>query len=437
MHPARAVADSVRLAFRNPLNPLSHTALGRGTAAALEVFERTTRRYAKPEFQITETDSRGIPVGVTEEVVWEKPFCRLIHFRKDYPDGENRDRSRVLLVAPLSGHYATLLRGTVQGLLPRHDVYITDWRDARNIPLLCGQFDLDSYIDYLMEMYELFHGNVHVIGVCQPSVPVLASVSLMEAEGNPNVPLSMTLLGGPIDTRRNPTAVNELAEKKSIKWFERNVIMSVPWPNPGFGRRVYPGFLQLTGFMTMNMDRHLSAHKNLFVHLIEGDGDSATKHREFYDEYLAVMDLTAEFYLQTVETVFMSHSLGNGTMTHNGVRVDPSKIKRVALMTVEGEKDDITGIGQCAAAHDLCVNIPSAKKIHYEQPGVGHYGIFNGSRFRADIAPRISDFIANNQPRELSLGRALRAMTRTTYRQVTGDEKSNNVTPFPLKKRAQ
>ena len=259
-----------------------------------------------------------------------------------------------------------------------------------------GAFDLDDYIDYVISMLHLLRGDVHVVAVCQPSVPVLAAVARMEADGDPHVPHSMVLMGGPIDTRVNPTVVNTLAERRGIDWFRRNVITKVPFPNPGFMRDVYPGFLQLHGFVSMNLDRHLEAHRNLFQHLVAGDGDSAQKHREFYDEYLAVMDLCAEFYLQTVETVFVRHALPKGEMTHRGVRVDPAKIRRVALMTVEGENDDISGVGQTEAAHRLCVNIPAERKAHWLQPGVGHYGVFNGSRFRAEIAPRIADFVLSN-----------------------------------------
>lgn len=397
--PARAAADSYRLAFRNPFNPLSRTTLGRGTVAACELLERTTRRYRKPQFGICETSVGGNPVAVRETVVWQKPFCRLLHFERDLPDKESHKHPRILIVAPMSGHFATLLRGTVEGLLPCHDVYITDWIDAREVPLSKGRFDLDDYIEYVVEMLRLFRGDVHVMAVCQPSVPVLAAVADMEARGDANIPHSMILMGGPIDTRVSPTLVNQLAEQRGTDWFRRNVITTVPWPNPGAGRAVYPGFLQLTGFMTMNLDRHIKAHKDLFFHLIQGDGDSAEKHKEFYDEYLAVMDLTAEFYLQTVDSVFVRHLLPKGEMYHRGRRIDPRAIRRVALMTIEGEKDDITGIGQCRAAHHLCSRLPRSKKLHWLQPKVGHYGIFNGSRFRKEIAPRITAFTEDHDPR--------------------------------------
>lgn len=399
VRPARVAVDSCRLLLTNPFNPLSHTHIGRHAAAACEVFERTTRRYDKPEFGITSTLVEGRATGVREEVVWQRPFCRLIHFERELPPERAARDPRVLLLAPMSGHFATLLRGTVETLLPDHEVFITDWQDARDVPLAAGKFDLDDYIDYLIAMMRHFGGDVHVFAVCQPSVPALAAVSLLEEDGDPDAPHSLILAGGPVDTRISPTAVNKLAERRSIDWFRNNVVTNVPWPSLGFGRAVYPGFLQLTGFMTMNLDRHLRAHKDLFLHLVHGDGDSAEKHREFYDEYLAVMDLTAEFYLQTIETVFMRHALPCGTMLHHGRRVDPSRISRVAMMTIEGEKDDITGLGQCRAALDLASGLADDMKLHYECPGVGHYGVFNGSRFRNDIAPRITQFIERHDPR--------------------------------------
>ncbi|MGD9830917.1 MAG: polyhydroxyalkanoate depolymerase, partial [Hyphomicrobiaceae bacterium] len=278
--PARAAADSCRLFFNNPFNPFRHTAVGRGAVAACEVFERTTRRYGKPSFLIHDTVVDGETVEVTEEIVWDREFCRLVHFRRELPAGVERNDPRVIIVAPMSGHFATLLRGTVETLLPSHEVYITDWQDARMVSAMAGAFDLDDYVDYIRDMLAMFGGDAHVLAVCQPSVPVLAAVALMEEEGDPCAPHSMILMGGPVDTRISPTAVNRLAERRGTAWFSRNVITHVPWPNPGFGRRVYPGFLQLTGFMTMNLDRHLTAHKDLFLHLVHGDGDSAEKHRE-------------------------------------------------------------------------------------------------------------------------------------------------------------
>ncbi|PSJ58049.1 polyhydroxyalkanoate depolymerase [Kumtagia ephedrae] len=410
MQPYRAFADAVRLFYSNPINPLSHTAVGRSVAAAAELFERTTRRYGKPSFGLDRTVVDWKEVGVVEKVVWSRPFCNLIHFVRDLPARRKAD-PKLLIVAPMSGHYATLLRGTVEAMLPHADVYITDWADARMVPVSEGRFDLDDYIDYIVEMLHALGPEVHVMGVCQPSVPVLAAAALMEARGDRFAPSTMTLMGGPIDTRRNPTAVNLLAEEKGIDWFRDNVVMQVPWPAPGFMRDVYPAFLQLSGFMSMNLDRHITAHKQFFMHLIKNDGDNAEKHRDFYDEYLAVMDLTAEFYLQTVETVFVRHALPKGEMTHRGTPVDPSAIRNVALLTVEGENDDISGIGQTQAAHDLCVNIPNDMRAHYMQPAVGHYGVFNGSRFRSEIVPRIVDFISsygkeNRAPAKLRLVRA-------------------------------
>ncbi|HEY6258668.1 MAG TPA: polyhydroxyalkanoate depolymerase [Xanthobacteraceae bacterium] len=396
LNPSRAFADATKLLFRNPLNPLAVTTFGKSIAAACEVFERSTRRYGRPEWDIPNALVGGERVPVKVETLWERPFCRVLHFARVFEQAPLRPQPRLLIVAPLSGHYATLLRGTVEAFLPSHDVYITDWTDARMVPVIEGPFDLDDYIDYVISILHFLRGDVHVIAVCQPSVPVLAAVARMEAVEDPHVPHSMVLMGGPVDTRVNPTSVNTLAETRGTDWFRRNVITKVPFPNPGVMRDVYPGFLQLHGFVSMNLERHIEAHRNLFMHLVKGDGDSAQKHREFYDEYLAVMDLSAEFYLQTVDTVFVRHDLPNGTMTHRGAPVDPGRIRRVALLTVEGENDDISGLGQTEAAHALCVNIPSERKSHWMQPGVGHYGVFNGSRFRSEIAPRIADFILSN-----------------------------------------
>jgi poly(3-hydroxybutyrate) depolymerase len=392
--PARAVSDATRFVFRNPLNPLSATPFGKNVAAGAELFERLTRRYGKPVFGLDRVVVDGVEHEVAEEVVWRRPFCNLLHFaRRDFPAG--LEQPKLLIVAPMSGHYATLLRGTVEAFLATHRVYVTDWTDARMAPPALGSFDLDDYVDYLIAMFEHLGPGAHTLGVCQPAVPLIAAVALMEAADHAAVPASMTLMGGPIDTRRNPTAVNQLAERRGVEWFRANCLQSVPFPYPGFGRRVYPGFLQLSGFMAMNFDRHVGAHLEMFNQLVSGDGDSAEKHREFYDEYLAVMDLTAEFYMQTIETVFVRHLLPKGEMTHRGERVDLGAIRRSALMTVEGEKDDISGVGQTQAAQDLCVNIPAEKRLHYLQPDVGHYGVFNGSRFRADIAPRIAAFHAH------------------------------------------
>jgi poly(3-hydroxybutyrate) depolymerase len=393
LNPSRALADATRLFFKNPANPLAHTSYGKSMAAAAELFERSTRRYQKPEWHISETVVGAEHVPVNIRTVWQRPFCNLLHFERAFARPPRRPQPKLLIVAPMSGHYATLLRGTVETFLPNHDVYITEWVDARMVPLADGRFDLDDYIDYVISILHLLGGDCHVIAVCQPSVPVLAAVALMEADKDPYVPHSMTLMGGPIDTRVNPNGVNKLAADRGIDWFRRNVITKVPFPHPGVMRDVYPGFLQLHGFVSMNLDRHIEAHRNLFLNLVKADGDSAQKHREFYDEYLAVMDLAAEFYLQTVDTVFIRHALPKGEMTHRGRKVDPSKITHVALMTVEGENDDISSVGQTKPAHELCMNIPDEHKVHYVQPAVGHYGVFNGSRFRAEIAPRIADFV--------------------------------------------
>jgi len=364
LNPARAVTDATKILFQNPLNPWSRTELGKSVAAGCELFERTTRRYGKPEWGLNDTEVSGVRTPIEIRAVWEKPFCRLLHFDRKLTWPLRAPQPRVLIVAPMSGHYATLLRGTVEAFLPAHEVYITDWSDARMVPLTAGRFDLDDYVDYIIEMLHVLGGNVHVVAVCQPSVPVVAAVSVMEAERDPFVPVSMTLMGGPIDTRRNPTAVNNLAAERGIDWF-----------------------------ISMNFDRHKDAHRALFSNLVKGDGDLVDKHRDFYDEYLAVMDLTAEYYLQTVDTVFVKHSLPKGEMTHRGKLVDPSKITRVALMTVEGENDDISGLGQTEATHAICSSIPDDRRVHYVQNGVGHYGVFNGSRFKSEIVPRISDFM--------------------------------------------
>src|SRR5579872_987107 len=393
LDPSRAFADATRLFFKNPANPLAHTTYGKSVAAAMELFERTTRRYRRPEWRIDATTVGGEHVPVHINTVWERPFCRLLHFERAFARAPRRPQPKLLIVAPMSGHYPTLLRGTVEAFLPNHDVYITDWRNARSVPVGEGRFDLDDYIDYVISILHFLGGDAHVIAVCQPSVPVLAAVAAMEAAGDPNVPHSMVLMGGPIDTRVNPTVVNQLAQQRGTDWFRRHVITKVPFPNPGFMRDVYPGFLQLNGFMSMNLDRHIEAHKQLFMHLVRGDGDSAGKHKEFYDEYLAVMYLAAEFYLQTVETVFVRHALPEGRMTHRGRPVDPRRIRQVALLTIEGEHDDISGVGQTEAAHRLCSGIPADRHAHWLQPDVGHYGVFNGSRFRAEIAPRIADFV--------------------------------------------
>jgi len=390
--PFRYAATASQEILSNPALPFAYTRAGRSWAAALELFERTTRHYKKPEFGLDRTLIDGDEVPVAETVALEKPFCRLLRFERF----AERDDPKVLIVAPLSGHFATLLRGTVEAMLPAHDVYITDWADAAQVPLVDGSFDLDDYIDYVVEFLHHLGPGAHVVAVCQPSVPVLGAVSLMSADKDPCAPRTMTLMGGPIDTRANMTAVNDFAEGHSIEWFEHSVISRVPLRFPGAMRRVYPGFMQLTGFMVMNIDRHVGAHWKLFEHLVVGDGDSADAHRRFYDEYMSVMDLPAEFYLQTVETVFQNHDLPEGRWISRGRAIDPGAIEKTALLTVEGELDDISAVGQTAAAHELCRNLPDKLQHHHLQKKVGHYGIFNGRRWREQIQPVVAKFIRAN-----------------------------------------
>lgn len=394
--PARATTRGMKRIFEDPINPFAGTSYGRTIAAACQLFEGTTRRYNKPTFGLTTTLIDGQQVEVSERVAWERPFGRVIAF--DRKLGETERQPKLLLVAPMSGHFATLLRGTVEAFLPTHRVFITDWADARHVPLSQGRFDLDDYIDYLISMFRALGPNLHILAVCQAAVPVLAAIAVMETGNDPLTPRSTTLIAGPVDTRHSPTEVNRLAEKRGIAWFRRHCISKVPPTYPGCRRDVYPGFMQLSSFVAMNIDRHITAHYEMFKHLVDGDGDgdAAEKHRDFYNEYLAVMDLTAEFYLQTVEQVFIRHALPKGDMIHCGQRVDLSAIRHSAIMVVEGERDDITGIGQTRAALELTPNLPRHKKTYHLQNGVGHYGVFNGSRFRAEIVPRITDFIRNN-----------------------------------------
>lgn len=390
--PWRWLAEATQRVLTHPGVPLSYTHFGRSVSAGCEVLQQTTRRHGRPAFGLAATRIDEQVVAVHDRVVTSQSFCDLRRFERE----GTHDDPKVLLVAPLSGHFPTLLRGTVAALLPDHDVYITDWADARDVPLSEGAFDLDDYIDTIIGFLRWLGPDTHIIAVCQPSVPVLAAVAIMAAADDPDQPRSMTLMGGPVDTRRNPTKVNKLATSRPIGWFEKSVIASVPFTYAGRMRRVYPGFLQLTGFMSMNLERHIGAHIRLFQNLVKGDGDSANAHRRFYDEYLSVMDLPAEFYLQTIATVFQTHALPSGTMVSRDRPIELAAIRRTALMTVEGELDDISGIGQTAAAHDLCVNIPAAKRRHRLQPETGHYGIFNGHRWRTTIAPEIGDFIRAN-----------------------------------------
>jgi poly(3-hydroxybutyrate) depolymerase len=390
LSPLRMSAQFQSQVLRSPFNPMAETPQARTMAAAYELFAESTQYHGKPAFGLHETTIDGKPVPVAEEIIHRLPFGQLKHFKRE----TSRKDPKIMVVAPMSGHFATLLRGTVEALLPDHDVYITDWRDASSVPLFEGGFDLNDYIDYLREFLTVLGPETHVLAVCQPGVPVLAAVALMSEEDDENVPLSMTLMGSPIDTRRHPTVPCKLAMDHSLEWFERTVIHHVPIVYPGAFRKVYPGFLQLGGFVSMNLDRHMEAHLKQFEHLVEGDGDSADKHRSFYSEYNAVMDLSAEYYLQTIETVFQKQLLAKGEMLYRGEQlVKPSSIKKTALLTVEGELDDISGIGQTVAAHDLCTNLAESKREHYEQEGVGHYGVFNGSKFRKYIAPRIGKFV--------------------------------------------
>jgi poly(3-hydroxybutyrate) depolymerase len=394
--PMRAAARLSQEVIRNPLNPMGELYGSRAFSAALEMFINATRRYGKPEWEIFDAPVEGVDTPVDIEIVWSRPFCNLLHFRRDGVIAEARNDPPVLIIAPMSGHYATLLRGTVQSMLPEHEVYVTDWTDARDVPLTVGRFDLDDYADYIVEICAfLAEGGERpaVLAVCQPGIPAMAAAALMAMEKHPARPSSVTLMGSPIDTARNPKQPNDFASRHPLSWFERNVVVRVPWPNRGFMRRVYPGFLQLSGFMAMNADRHLDAHVNQFNHLVRGDGESTEAHRRFYDEYLAVMDLTAEFYLHTIDRVFKRRLMAIGQYDHRGSRVDLGAIEDVALFTVEGEKDDITGLGQTEAAHDLVTALPAADRLHYVQKGVGHYGVFNGSRWRNEIHPRVRDFI--------------------------------------------
>ncbi len=395
--PLRQVAEAGLKACNDPRNPWAESLPMRTWAASLEMFENATKRYGRPEFGIDIIEAHGQPAAVRQEVVFEKPFCRLIHFRR-YGEGcrEGQD-PKVLLIAPLSGHFSTLLRGTITKMLETHDVYLTDWRDARNVPLTEGQFDLEDYTEYLIEFLQQIGPGTTMIGVCQPGVAALAATALMSEDKDPCRPASLVLMGSPIDTRVSPTEPTKLADEKSLQWFESNMISLVPMPNPGVMRRVYPGFLQLSGFMSMNMDRHLDAAQKQFNNLVKGDGEAEEAHRKFYDEYLAVMDLTAEFYLQTIDVVFQRHLLPKGEMTVKGRAVDLDAITDTAIMTIEGGRDDITGEGQTHITHTLTHGLPEAKKQAYTHPDVGHYGVFNGSRWRSTIQPKIAEFIAEHR----------------------------------------
>lgn len=389
MAPAVLWADAATHLFSNPFSPLAYTPVSRTVAANSEMFVRLLRRYPKPAWHIDETAVGGKTVAVEHEIDLARPFCHLLHFRKV---GVAR-QPKLLIVAPLSGHFATLLRDTVRTSLPDFDVWVTDWIDARMVPVTEGPFHLDDYVDYIREFITLLGPDLHVMSVCQPTVPVLAAVSLMAAENDPALPRSMIMMGGPIDTRRNPTAVNDFAEGRPHEWFADKVIMRVPPNYPGFTRKVYPGFLQHASFLAMNPDRHLDSHWKFYSHLVRGDGESAEAHRRFYDEYNAVLDMPAEYYLDTIRAVFQEFHLPRGKMQVRGEPVRPESIRATALMTIEGELDDISGNGQTEAAHTLCRSIPSEKRRHLLAKGVGHYGIFSGRKFREMIYPQIRDFI--------------------------------------------
>jgi poly(3-hydroxybutyrate) depolymerase len=390
--PVRLMAEAARGWLAHPWPMVGGHPLVRSLAAACELLSRAGMSHNPPAFGLRETVVAGRSVAVHEEAVRQHPFCTLLHFRKEIA----AEQPRVLVVAPLSGHFPTLLRGTVEALLPEHDVYITDWINARNIPLLHGRFDLDDYIDLVIENLRALGPGAHVIAVCQPSVPVLAAVSIMAAAGDPAQPASMVLMGGPIDPHANPTAVSAFGESHTLDWFERHVISTVPARYPGAFRRVYPGFLQLMGFVSMNLDRHVSAHADLFRNLVRGNGESASATKAFYDEYLSVMDLPADFYLQTVKRVFQERGLATGRFLSRDRKVDPSAITRTALLCVEGENDDICAVGQTKAALELCSGIPEARKGYHLQHRVGHFGVFNGRRWREEIYPKVRDFIRAN-----------------------------------------
>ncbi|WP_374599852.1 polyhydroxyalkanoate depolymerase [Brevundimonas sp.] len=396
--PFRIGAQMARTFWSSPLNPAADTAIGRTAFASAELFESVTRRYGKPDWRLDTITVDGHPIRTTQQVIWSSPWCRLIRFARNIGDLKRAKKPvaapSVLIVAPLSGHYATLLRGTVEGFLADHDVYVTDWSNARQVPVLEGRFDFFDYIDHVRDMLAAIGPRAHVVGVCQPGPPVLAACALMAEDNDPNRPVSMTFMGSPIDARLSPTVTNELAEEKPFTWFQSNMIHTVPWPYPGFGRRVYPGFVQLYSFMSMNEDKHIDAHHRYFQDLVSGDGDGVEKHEEFYDEYLSVLDLSEEFYLQTIDIVFQQHLLPRGLLEHRGRKVDLTKITDIALMTVEGAKDDISGVGQTQAAHGLCTGLNDDRRVLYVHPDVGHYGVFNGRRFRDDIYPRVRDFIA-------------------------------------------
>lgn len=400
LSPFSEFASASAKLYTHPLSPFTHMPLAPRVSAGLDLMHRLAKEYEKPQFGIQQAEVGGISVAVQEQVAMVKPFCRLLRFKRftDNPAALDimKGQPMVLVVAPLSGHHSTLLRDTVKSLLQDHKVFITDWSDARMVPLEAGPFHLNDYVSYMQEFIRHIGPEVNVISVCQPTVPVLAAVSLMASAGEPT-PLTLTMMGGPIDARKSPTAVNNLAMNKSLNWFEHNVIYRVPPNFPGAGRRVYPGFMQHTGFVAMNPDRHMSSHYDYFLDLVRGDGDGAEAHRQFYDEYNAVLDMPAEYYLDTIKTVFQDFALVNGTWEVDGQPVRPQDISASALLSIEGELDDISGAGQTRAAHDLCTGIPASRRFHYDVTGAGHYGIFSGRRWREKVYPRVREFIADHQ----------------------------------------
>jgi len=396
MAPFSEFASATSKLYSHPLSALSHTPMAQRVSAGLDLMHRLAKDYEKPRFDITSAQVGGVDIAVQEQVALSKPFCQLLRFKRftDNPQALELMKSQptVLVVAPLSGHHATLLRDTVKALLQDHKVFITDWTDARMVPLSNGAFHLDDYVEYVQDFIRHIGPNVHVMSVCQPTVPVLAAVSLMASRGEAT-PLTMTMMGGPIDARKSPTSVNNLATNKTYSWFENNVIFRVPQNFPGAGRAVYPGFLQHTGFVAMNPDRHATSHYDYFQDLIKGDDESAESHRQFYDEYNAVLDMPAEYYLDTIKTVFQDFALVNGSWVVKGEPVRPQDITGTALLTIEGELDDISGAGQTKAAHGLCEGIPSSRAFHYDAMGAGHYGIFSGRRWREKVYPEVKAFI--------------------------------------------
>jgi poly(3-hydroxybutyrate) depolymerase len=395
--PLRYAARLTRDFWSSPLNPAADTDFGRSLYAGADLFANLTRRYGKPKWGVDSVEIDGQAVRVRPTKVWSSPWVTLTHFTRDMADmrkaGRRELEPAVLIVAPLSGHYATLLRGTVQAFLQDHEVFITEWSNARDVPLMDGRFDFHDYIDHVRECLRQLGPRPHVVAVCQPGPPVLAAASLMAEDGEECRPATMTFMGSPIDARLSPTVTNKLAEEKPFAWFQSNMVYTVPGPYPGAGRRVYPGFVQLASFMSMNLEKHQEAHWRYLQQLMDGDGDSAEKHLEFYDEYLSVLDLSEEFYLQTVDVVFQRYLLPKGELFHRGRHVNPGAIRDIGLLTVEGENDDISGIGQTQAAHDLCTGLPAELKEDYVQPKVGHYGVFNGKRFREEIYPKVRAFI--------------------------------------------